>query len=58
MKERHELTRKQALHGPCLNVPGFRGENGMPIGLTLYAARGRDEHLLDVGEKVGKIFEN
>ena len=28
-----------ALHVPCVHVPGFAGENGMPIGLTLVAPR-------------------
>ena len=29
------------LHVPCVNVPGFASENGMPIGLTLVAPRFR-----------------
>ncbi len=29
----------------------------MPIGLTLVAARYHDQHLLDVAEAVGKVFE-
>jgi Asp-tRNA(Asn)/Glu-tRNA(Gln) amidotransferase A subunit family amidase len=28
-----------ALHVPCVNIPGFASENGMPIGLTLVAPR-------------------
>lgn len=28
-----------ALHVPCVNVPGFSGEGGMPLGLTLVAPR-------------------
>ncbi|KAL4783799.1 amidase signature domain-containing protein [Aspergillus varians] len=46
-----------ALHTPVVNVPGFKGENGMPIGLSLVAARHHDEHLLTVAEAVGKVFE-
>ncbi|KAL2827456.1 amidase signature domain-containing protein [Aspergillus pseudoustus] len=45
-----------ALHTPVVNVPGFQGENGLPIGLTLVARRYRDEHLLAVAREVGKIF--
>ncbi|KAJ9413567.1 amidase [Fusarium oxysporum] len=45
------------LHVPVLNVPGFKGEHGMPIGLSLVAPRYRDRHLLEVGEAVGEIFE-
>ncbi|BCS25447.1 amidase [Aspergillus puulaauensis] len=46
-----------ALHVPVVTVPGFGGENGMPIGLTLVAARYHDQHLLNVAEAVGKVFE-
>ncbi|KAL4954533.1 amidase signature domain-containing protein [Aspergillus filifer] len=45
-----------ALHVPVVNIPGFQGENGMPIGVSLVAARHRDEHLLAVAEEVGKVF--
>ncbi|KAK7403794.1 hypothetical protein QQX98_010436 [Neonectria punicea] len=46
-----------ALHNPVLNIPGFQGANGMPIGLSLVAPRYRDRHLLKVGKAVGEIFE-
>ncbi|KAF4964773.1 hypothetical protein FSARC_7372 [Fusarium sarcochroum] len=46
-----------ALHTPAINLPGFCGKNGMPIGVTLVAARLRDRHLLKVSEAVGRIFE-
>ncbi|KAH7186489.1 amidase signature domain-containing protein [Fusarium oxysporum] len=45
------------LHVPVLNVPGFKGDHGMPIGLSLVAPRYRDRHLLEVGRAVGEIFE-
>ncbi|EXL39556.1 amidase [Fusarium oxysporum f. sp. radicis-lycopersici 26381] len=45
------------LHVPVLNVPGFKGDHDMPIGLSLVAPRYRDRHLLEVGKAVGKIFE-
>ncbi|KAK7935476.1 amidase, partial [Apiospora marii] len=45
------------LHTPTVNVPGFKGENGLPIGLTLVAARYNDRHLLTVSKAVGGIFE-
>lgn len=47
----------QALHTPVVNVPGFCGENGMPIGLSLVAPRYHDRRLLAVSKKVGQIFE-
>ncbi|CBF87407.1 amidase [Aspergillus nidulans FGSC A4] len=46
-----------ALHTPVVNIPGFQGTNGMPIGLSLVAARFHDEHLLSVAEAVGAVFE-
>ncbi|KAK8066015.1 hypothetical protein PG997_012762 [Apiospora hydei] len=45
------------LHTPTVNVPGFKGENGLPIGLTLVAPRYHDRHLLVVSKAVGEIFE-
>ncbi|KAJ4982714.1 glutamyl-tRNA amidotransferase subunit A (amidase) [Stagonosporopsis vannaccii] len=46
-----------ALHNPVINVPGFRGENGMPIGLSLVSPRYHDRHLLAVSKQVGAVFE-
>ncbi|KAJ8116417.1 hypothetical protein OPT61_g2152 [Boeremia exigua] len=46
-----------ALHTPVVNVPGFSGENGMPIGVSLVAPRYHDRHLLAVSKRVGEIFE-
>ncbi|RAR07678.1 amidase signature enzyme [Stemphylium lycopersici] len=47
-----------ALHTPVVNVPGFKGENGMPIGISLVAPRYHDRRLLAVSKEVGKIFES
>lgn len=44
------------LHTPVLNVPGFTGPNGMPVGLSLVAPRFHDRELLHVGKEVGKVF--
>ncbi|KAI6777417.1 hypothetical protein HG530_001362 [Fusarium avenaceum] len=46
-----------ALHVPVINIPGFAGENGMPIGLSLVAPRYHDRKLLVVSEAVGELFE-
>ncbi|KAI1445854.1 amidase [Annulohypoxylon stygium] len=46
-----------ALHTPVTNIPGFKGENGLPVGLSLVAPRYRDRHLLEVSKAVGEIFE-
>ncbi|ENH75614.1 Glutamyl-tRNA(Gln) amidotransferase subunit A 1, partial [Fusarium oxysporum f. sp. cubense race 1] len=45
------------LHVPVLNVPGFKGDHDMPIGLSFVAPQYRGCHLLDVGKAVSKIFE-
>lgn len=45
------------IHVPCLNIPGFAGENGLPIGLTLVGPRYRDMHVLDAGKRIGEVFE-
>ncbi|KAK6001427.1 hypothetical protein QM012_002758 [Aureobasidium pullulans] len=46
-----------ALHTPVVNIPGFKGDNGMPIGVSLVAPRYHDRHLLAVSRAVGEIFE-
>ncbi|RWA13933.1 hypothetical protein EKO27_g1213 [Xylaria grammica] len=46
-----------ALHTPVVNIPGFRGANDMPIGLSLIAPRYQDRRLLMVSKAVGAIFE-
>ncbi|KAF8196685.1 amidase signature domain-containing protein [Mycena galopus ATCC 62051] len=46
-----------ALHVPVVNVPGFFGGHGMPIGLSLVAARYHDRHLLKVAAAVAPVFE-
>lgn len=45
-----------ALHIPFVNVPGFGGENGMPIGLSLAAPRYHDQALLAVAKEVGRVW--
>ncbi|KAL2211739.1 glutamyl-tRNA amidotransferase subunit A [Sarocladium strictum] len=46
-----------AMHTPVMNVPGFKGANNMPIGLSLVAPRYHDRHLLKVSRAVGEVFE-
>ncbi|KIW01554.1 uncharacterized protein PV09_07031 [Verruconis gallopava] len=45
------------LHAPCLNLPGFAGENGLPVGLTLVGGRYHDLGVLRAGKTLGEIFE-
>ncbi|BGO96687.1 Amidase family protein [Rhodotorula toruloides] len=44
------------LHVAVLNLPGFAGPAGCPLGLSLVAPRFEDERLLHVGEAVGRVF--
>ena len=46
------------LHAPALNIPGFKGENGLPIGLTSVGPRYNDMHVLHAGKAIGKVFES
>lgn len=46
-----------SMHMPVVNVPGFKGESGMPVGLSLVSSRFRDQYLLSVAREVGKVFE-
>ncbi|KAI0409952.1 amidase [Xylaria palmicola] len=46
-----------ALHTPVINLPGFKGANDMPVGLSLVAPRYHDRHLLSVSKSVGRVFE-
>lgn len=44
------------MHVPALNIPGFAGENGMPIGLTAVCPRFKDRQLLHVARTLGPVF--
>ncbi|GEM06396.1 amidase family protein [Rhodotorula toruloides] len=44
------------LHVPVLNLTGFAGPAGCPLGLSLVAPRFEDERLLHLGEAVGRVF--
>ncbi|KAM3420087.1 hypothetical protein BST61_g3391 [Cercospora zeina] len=45
-----------ALHAPIVNVPGFKGEDNMPIGLSLVAARYKALALLNVAKEVANVW--
>lgn len=47
-----------ALHAPVVNIPGFKGENGMPIGLSLTGPRYKDMALLSIAKEVSKVWVN
>lgn len=46
-----------ALQVPAVNLPGFKGESGLPVGLTAVGGRGRDKWVLFVCRAVGEVFE-
>lgn len=41
---------------PCINVPGLRGPNGLPIGLQLVGHAGRERALLEAAQEVGRAL--
>lgn len=44
---------EQSLHMPVINIPAFRGEHGMPIGVSLVLPRRCDRQLLRVAKVIG-----
>ncbi|KJZ79158.1 hypothetical protein HIM_01309 [Hirsutella minnesotensis 3608] len=47
-----------ALHAPTLNVPGFHGSLGLPVGLTLVGPRYGDMNLLRAAGPIGTLFQS
>jgi Asp-tRNA(Asn)/Glu-tRNA(Gln) amidotransferase A subunit family amidase len=45
------------LHVPVVQIPGFKGPTGMPVGLSLTSPRYTDRQLLQVAKGVGSLFE-
>ena len=46
------------LHVPCVNLPGGTGETGLPVGVTLTAARFKDRQLLKIADLVDVILKD
>jgi len=44
------------LHVPCINLPGWQDDAGLPVGLTLTGPRFSDHHLLAVAAALGRLF--
>lgn len=44
------------LQVPCINVPGFVGTSGLPVGLTLTGPRFSDHRVLAVAVALGALF--
>lgn len=44
------------LHLPVLNIPGFVGPNGLPVGLSMVTPRYTEESLLHTAQVVSKEF--
>ncbi|WP_423958153.1 amidase [Bradyrhizobium sp.] len=46
------------LHVPVVQIPGFKGPSGMPVGLSLTSPRYTDRRLLQVTRAIGPLFES
>jgi Asp-tRNA(Asn)/Glu-tRNA(Gln) amidotransferase A subunit family amidase len=46
------------LHTPCVNVPGFVGPGGLPVGLTLTTARFGDRQVLAAAAAISVLFKH
>jgi Asp-tRNA(Asn)/Glu-tRNA(Gln) amidotransferase A subunit family amidase len=44
------------LHTPCVNIPAFRSQGGLPVGLTLTGPRFSDRGLLATAQNVSDIL--
>jgi Asp-tRNA(Asn)/Glu-tRNA(Gln) amidotransferase A subunit family amidase len=44
------------LHVPCVNVPGFTGPAGLPVGLTVLGPRFADRQVLAAAAALGEVF--
>ncbi|KAG5983113.1 hypothetical protein E4U55_000757 [Claviceps digitariae] len=44
------------LHVPAMNVPGFKGKCGLPIGLMVVGSRYSDMEVLRGGKAIGAVF--
>lgn len=44
------------LHTPCVNVPGFNGPNGMPVGLTVTGPRFADRRVVAAAALLGELI--
>lgn len=45
------------LHAPCVNVPGLKGPNGMPVGVTMTGPRFRDRRVLEAARLLGGLLD-
>ena len=46
------------LHVPSVNVPGLKGKDGMPVGLTVVGGRYCDSRVIDAAEEIGKVLNS
>lgn len=45
------------LHAPCVNIPGAKGPNGLPVGVTLAGPRLGDARLLAIARAVAPVLD-
>ena len=41
---------------PAVHIPAFKGMNGMSVGVSLVAGRGRDGHVLRISRVLGEVL--
>ena len=41
---------------PVVHIPAFVGMNGMPVGVSIVAWRGRDGHLLRISRVLAEVL--
>lgn len=41
---------------PVINIPAFKSEKGLPVGVSLVAPRYHDRHLLETAKVVGGLL--
>jgi Asp-tRNA(Asn)/Glu-tRNA(Gln) amidotransferase A subunit family amidase len=46
------------LQCPVVHVPGFTGQHGMPVGLSLVSARFTDRRLLEAAASIGQVWNS
>lgn len=45
------------LHAPAMNIPGLRGADGMPVGLTVVGGRYKDLEVINIAKNIGTAFK-
>jgi Asp-tRNA(Asn)/Glu-tRNA(Gln) amidotransferase A subunit family amidase len=44
------------MHGPCINIPAFKGPNGMPVGIQVVGPVGSDARTIALAQCIGDVL--